>query len=129
MNTNTFDQIKFVILYYGVTKVDPIVINSQLLSGGSANTFAWEYVVKRPFSNLPLYDPVPLEFLKVASKSPSFHLTTNSLPILCRDCSYNFNSSLIATVNSAVLSSSSIIVSISNPQNISFTLNDIEIEL
>jgi hypothetical protein len=67
MGSYLTDQIKFAILYIGVrTNIGIITANTVNLKGGSADTFTFLYQVKRVYSNRPLFDPIPYDFLRVA---------------------------------------------------------------
>ena len=54
-------------------------------------------------------------------------MTVNKIPVLCNNCAFSFNSSLSVDVTSAQLVGYSLAFSLSNPNNISFALTDIQV--
>ena len=87
----------------------------------------------RHYSTRPLYSPVPYDFLNVASDVPVLNLKVNSIPSLCQDCSFEYDSSKTVTVNSADLTGNSLAVSLTIPAARrllqAVTLDDISVQI
>jgi len=105
------------------------VSDSILLLGGSNNTFTKTVTTLRWFSNRPFYSPIPMDFMKTAESTPQLYLTTNNIPIICQDCSYAFDSTKNAVVNSASLSSTTYTISVTDTASVGFTLSDVSVYL
>ena len=88
-----------------------------------------DYNIKREYSTRPLYSPVPADFLYTPSSLPALSLKVNSIPAICDDCSYEFNSAATPVASSASLSSNTLTISLTDPESLGFALTDITVEL
>lgn len=127
MNTNPFDSIEFVIIYYGVTKVQEIKFETTALTGGPNNLFNTNYTVLKAYSTNYYYDPIPFEFMRIAEDKPQLYLTVNKIPVICKNCDFEFKSTLAASVLTATRSGYTFSFTLSNPNSIAFTLDDITV--
>jgi hypothetical protein len=59
MATSALDSIEFVIIYYGVNKIQEIKFDTANLTGGSNNLFNTNYTVLKSYSTNYYYDPIP----------------------------------------------------------------------
>ena len=88
------DEIQYFIEYVGLLGAPKtITFDLTLLTGGKTGTnpIASATVV-RPFSpTRPLYSPIPIDFLVMASETPNLRLTVNSIPAVCDNCVYEIN--------------------------------------
>lgn len=67
--------------------------------------------------------------MRTAESLPQIYLTLNKIPTICLSCSYQYNSTMNPTINSASLSSNTLTLSISDSANIGFTTSDMIITL
>jgi hypothetical protein len=88
MNTFLIDQIKFVVLYYGINTIKSVSFNTAALRGGSNNVFRSTCNPIRYYSNRPLFDVIPYDFMRIAQSKPSLYVSLNKIPVLCEDCFY-----------------------------------------
>ena len=70
-----------------------------------------------------------MDFLYKESENPSLSLKVNSIPAVCADCSYTFNSAATPVTSSATLASNVMTLSITDPSSIGFALSDITVSL
>ena len=75
-----------------------------MITGGKTGIITSTISVLREYSNRPLYSPIPYDFIRVASNSPSLFLSINQMPSLCQDCSFEFDASITPSISSASLS-------------------------
>lgn len=86
------DQIIYSISYVGIDNPLPIELDISGLRGGANSTFLVSIVTNRNYSaNNLYYSSIPLDFLRTKHKNLSFTLTCNSLPILCPDCVFYYD--------------------------------------
>ena len=128
-------DIEYIIEYVGVIDTAlPITVDTTLLEGGSTDSFTATVEILREYSTRPLYSPVPYDFLRVASATPIVNLKVNSIPALCSDCSFEFDSSKTIVVNSATLTDEVLGVTMTIPAarrllQSTVTLDDITVTL
>lgn len=67
--------------------------------------------------------------MRTAESTPQLYLTTNKIPIICSDCSYSYDSSKNAVVNSASLSTNTYTISVTDTASVGFGLSDISVYL
>ena len=82
----------------------PIAVHTTLLEGGTAGAFTSSIETLREYSTRPLYNPVPYDFLNIASDTPVLNLKVNQIPALCPDCSFQYDAAKTITIDSATLS-------------------------
>lgn len=122
------DKIHLSIEYVGLPGApEPITINTVNLKGGKDDTIKSVHTVKRPYSNLPLYNPIPLDFLYHPSENPSIILKVNKAPAICDDCSYQFNAAKNAVISTATLGGSTYTIALTNTGTAALT--DIRVSL
>lgn len=66
MGSKFVDSIEFVVEYFGIPNPGQIKMDMTYLTGGSNNNFNTNYTIFRNYSTLPLYDPIPYDFLRIA---------------------------------------------------------------
>lgn len=130
-NTDFDENIKFIIEYVGmIADPLPLTINVTGLLGGNTNVFNPTFTVKRQFSfTRPLYSPLPFEFMRTAESMPQLYLKVNSIPAVCSNCGYSFDSTKTASVTAASLSADTLTLTISDAGSVGFALSDLIITL
>lgn len=122
------DKIQISIEYVGLPGApEPITINTVNLKGGKDDTIKTAFTVKRPYSTLPLYSPIPLDFLYKPSENPSIILKVNKAPAICDDCSYAFNAAKNAVISTATRAGTTYTIALTNTGTAALT--DIKVSL
>lgn len=82
--------------------------------------------VERPFSNNIEFNPIDYRFLHTYSNSVNVHVMTNGVPSVCLgNCTYSFHT--YTELTSLSMSGSILMLGLSDPMSLGFTLNDINV--
>jgi len=129
-DTAIIDQVVFTIYFLGVLNPLSFEVDSSWVTGGATNTIYTNVTINREYSATRLcFQGVPLEFMRVAESKPSLLLTYNNIPLLCSNCNYQINDQLASKLLSATLSNTTLTIALQNAANVSFTLEDVRVEL
>lgn len=121
----------WIITYYGVnTAIPELTIDTANLLGGLSGTKPqMTSSTLRYYSPNLLFDPIDFNLLSTASPVPNVLVTVNSMPSVCvGSCGYTF------LFNTPVLSSATrvgpvVTLSLTDPANLGYTLNDVDVTI
>jgi hypothetical protein len=105
------------------------------LTGGSDNVITTSITTKRDFSvNNAYFSAIPYEFLRMAAPLPTIALTYNSIPAICLDCVYQYQSTSPLSVTAATFKNGktglSITLASTDPSALtSFAVGDITVTI
>jgi hypothetical protein len=93
----------FNILYYGVFNPQPISIDAGALTGGTNNNRVSASISSlRDYNGERQYfNAIPYDFLRMAAPRPTVVVTYGSIPAICVDCFYQYQTTSPISVTAA----------------------------
>lgn len=126
------DQLDFDVIFYGVSAIPEILIETAALTGGADNAITASVTTRRALAyDRPFFPTIPMDFMYTAEALPSLQLTLNSIPVICSGCFYSVLDTSPVTVSAVTINAANtgLDIVLANPGSLVFAISDLSITL